>query len=261
LELAAIQEIFDREQRRDVLYPEIQREDSGLTVRHINLRRGEPGFVIYSRLNENNADQAIEAEIARFAAVQQNFTWKVYDHDAPPDLKARLRARGFIAQELEAVLVIDLQNAPTGLFNPPASDVRRLNDSQSILAAFAQVEVPVWQDEGMLKLGQNLLEEMQAAPHELSFFAVYDQHAPISLAWIRYHPATQFAGLWGGSTLPEHRGKGAYQALLAARAMEATQRGVRFLTVDASPMSEPILIRRGFTLISHAQDFEYTFSD
>jgi GNAT superfamily N-acetyltransferase len=260
MRLSDIQEIFDREQRREVLYPNVAREDNGLTVRHINLLPGEQGFVVYSRLNENNVEQAIRAEIERFGSISQNFVWKVYDHDTPPDLKERLQAHGFTPQEVEAVLVIDLQDAPSGLYNPPAHDVRRLTDPDLILAAFEAVEVPVWRDDHMLSLGKQLLQEMQTAPQEMSFFAVYDQNLPISLAWIRYHPGTQFAGLWGGSTLEQYRGKGAYQALLAARAQEARMRGARFLTVDASPMSEPILVRRGFQLVSHAQDFDYKFS-
>ncbi|KPL80521.1 hypothetical protein ADN00_01345 [Ornatilinea apprima] len=259
MKLEELREIFDHQQRVDVDYPDIQREDGPLTVRHINLRPAERGFVIYSRLDESNADAAIEAEIARFRAAGQDFTWKVYDHDTPPDLKARLTTRGFSAQELEAVLVLDMDSAPPAFFHPPAQTARRLSDPEAVLAAFEAVEVPVWQDEGMRELGALLVDEMLANPQELSFFAVYAQEQPVSLAWIRYHPGTQFASLWGGSTLEAYRGQGAYQALLAARAIEARQRGARFLTVDASPMSEPILLRRGFQPISRAQDFEYTF--
>ena len=32
---------------------------------------------------------------------------------------------------------------------------------------------------------------------------------------------TEFAGIWGGSTLPEFRGRGIYRALVAARAASA----------------------------------------
>lgn len=264
MNIVDMRQIFDRQQRVEVTYPDIQREAGPLTVRHINLRPGERGFVIYSRLDESNADAAIEAEIVRFRAAGQDFTWKVYEHDTPPDLKARLTARGFAAQELEAVLVLDMDSvhtdsAPPAFFHPPAQTARRLSIPEDILAAFEAVEVPVWQDEGMRELGALLVEELLANPQELSFYAVYAQEQPVSLAWIRYHPGTQFASLWGGSTLEEYRGQGAYQALLAARAAEARQRGARFLTVDASPMSEPILLRRGFQLISRAQDFEYTF--
>ncbi|HTX49603.1 MAG TPA: GNAT family N-acetyltransferase, partial [Caulobacteraceae bacterium] len=46
--------------------------------------------------------------------------------------------------------------------------------------------------------------------------------------------------------VPDYRGRGAYRALVAARADEARRRGHRFLTVDARETSRPILERLGF---------------
>ena len=68
----------------------------------------------------------------------------------------------------------------------------------------------------------------------------------------RFPAHSAFASLWGGSTLPELRGRGLYTGLLAARLQEARARGARYLTVDAGPMSRPILERRGFRLLTHA---------
>ena len=56
--------------------------------------------------------------------------------------------------------------------------------------------------------------------------------------------------MWGGSTVSEFRNQGLYTALLATRAQEARLRGVRYLTVDASPMSRPILEKFRFEMIS-----------
>jgi GNAT superfamily N-acetyltransferase len=52
--------------------------------------------------------------------------------------------------------------------------------------------------------------------------------------------------LFGGATLPEARGRGAYRALVAARWDEAAQRGTPALVTQASSMSRPILGRLGF---------------
>lgn len=59
-----------------------------------------------------------------------------------------------------------------------------------------------------------------------------------------------FAGLWGGSTLPAWRGRGIYKALVATRAQVANASGVRYLQVDASADSDPILRRSGFRAIT-----------
>ena len=42
-------------------------------------------------------------------------------------------------------------------------------------------------------------------------------------------PAPEFAGLWGGATLEQWRGRGIYRALVAARAYSAIDQGVRYL--------------------------------
>ena len=52
--------------------------------------------------------------------------------------------------------------------------------------------------------------------------------------------------LFGGSTLPEARGRGAYRALVAARWEDAVARGTPTLITQASPMSRPILNQLGF---------------
>jgi predicted acetyltransferase len=78
---------------------------------------------------------------------------------------------------------------------------------------------------------------------------------------VYYHPHSQFADLWGGSTLPNCRGRGLYTAVLAARVQEAVQRGYRFLTIDASPMSRPIVARHGFRLLTYAHACEWKRPD
>jgi GNAT superfamily N-acetyltransferase len=61
---------------------------------------------------------------------------------------------------------------------------------------------------------------------------------------------TEFAGIWGGSTLPEWRGKGIYRALTAARARAALADGVRYINSDCTAMSRPILERSGLVAVT-----------
>ena len=65
--------------------------------------------------------------------------------------------------------------------------------------------------------------------------------------WVRFPSGTDFATLWGGATLPEWRGQGIYRALVAQRTRLAAERGRRYMEVDASDDSRPILERLGFT--------------
>jgi hypothetical protein len=52
--------------------------------------------------------------------------------------------------------------------------------------------------------------------------------------------------LFGGATLPEARGRGAYRALVAARWDDAVAAGKPALVTQAGAMSRPILQRLGF---------------
>ncbi|HZZ34676.1 MAG TPA: GNAT family N-acetyltransferase, partial [Caulobacteraceae bacterium] len=70
--------------------------------------------------------------------------------------------------------------------------------------------------------------------------------APVAAGRLEMIPGSAFAGLYGGGTAPEQRGRGVYRALVAARAAEARARGYRYLTVDARETSRPILERLGF---------------
>jgi GNAT superfamily N-acetyltransferase len=69
---------------------------------------------------------------------------------------------------------------------------------------------------------------------------------PVSAARAEFVAGTDFAGLWGGGTVPAWRGRGIFRALVAYRAGLAAARGYRYLQVDTSLMSRPILRRLGF---------------
>jgi hypothetical protein len=48
-------------------------------------------------------------------------------------------------------------------------------------------------------------------------FIAYSREKPIGFGRVTVSQGSQFAGLWGGSVLPEFRGRGIYRALRAAR--------------------------------------------
>jgi hypothetical protein len=243
--------IFDREQRRDIEYPNIRREVTPHTIRHLVLA-GKPGgaFLLHSRLDESSVDAVIESEIAYFEGLGLDFEWKAYDYDTPADLVARLAARGFEIEDPEAVMVLDLEHASTALWQPIAQDVRRLTDPGQLVEV-AAIHEAVWGERSDW-LVDALADEMAANGERIQFYVAYADGVPACAAWIRFHPGTQFASLWGGSTLPAYRGRGLYTAVLSIRAQEARRRGYRFLTIDASPMSRPIVAKHGFQLLTYA---------
>jgi GNAT superfamily N-acetyltransferase len=246
--------LHDQQQRLEVEFRTMRREATPEVIRHVALKHGE-GVVLYSRLNAANADRVIAEQIAYYQQLGQNFEWKTYDHDTPGDLKDRLSAHGFEAEEPEALLALEIDTAPQILLQPVTHDVRRITDPDR-LEEVRRIQESVWNEPHawlVPALGDDLIND----PDHLSVYIAYADGVPVSAAWISFHDRSQFAGLWGGSTLAEYRGRGFYTALLAARLQEARQRGVRFLTIDASPMSRPIVEKNGFQFLTFTQPFKW----
>jgi GNAT superfamily N-acetyltransferase len=258
LSIAQLLAIFDQEQRQDVRFFDVQREIAPHVVRFIPHEglEGDGGVVVFSCLSAENADEVIREEIAHFEKLGCDFGWKVYDHDTPADLQARLIAHGFEPGEPEAIVVLDLEEAPALLWQPVSHDIRRIEDPVGIEEMIA-VQAQVWEEELPAWLAEHLRQELFQNSEMIAVYIAYVDETPASSAWVRFHPPSRFASLWGGSTVPGHRRRGLYTALLATRAQEARRRGVRFLTVDASPMSQPILEKLGFRCISYAHEYRW----
>jgi GNAT superfamily N-acetyltransferase len=241
--------LYDQDQRIDVAYPGAWREVTPKVVRHINASGVGEGMVIYSQLNKANADDMIREQVRYFESLGQDFEWKVYDYDQPPDLKDRLAAHGFISGKAEALLVLDLDDAPEILFQTVRHDVRRITAHEQ-LADVQTVEEQVWGEDSSW-VRHYLGGALRDYPGQMSVYVAYIAERPVSAAWVYFPENSQFASLWGGSTVRRFRKRGLYTALLAVRVQEARARRVKYLSVDASPMSRPILEKFGFEMIAY----------
>jgi len=205
------------------------------------------GVVIYSQLDEKNAEKTIDETVQFFRKQGLWFEWKLFSQDPPADLGALLEARGLMPGQKEALLALDLSNPPTFPFH----------ERLKILQATGPEEL-AWINELTLAnegrdaedLVDELTAELKETPEKLSVYFAMDNGMPVAVGWVRFHPGKNFAELWGGQTLKGYRNKGIYKALVSLRAMEARSRGASFLTVDAGPMSRPILEGIGFQLLT-----------
>jgi GNAT superfamily N-acetyltransferase len=184
--------------------------------------------------------------------------WKTFAHDTPADLGLRLERAGWESGDAEVLVVFDLETDPLPA-SPPGVVMRRLDDPAEI-AEVERVQDAVWGADHLPWLADWLRDEMAARPDAISVFVARPAEgvgeSAAAVGWITCAPGTSFAGLWGGSTLPEHRGRGLYRALVAARLAEARARpGVRFATVDALPTSRPILERLGFRRLTETRPY------
>ncbi len=79
--------------------------------------------IAWSGLGDADADAVIAGQVAYFAARGEQFEWKLYDYDRPPDLGRRLLAAGFAAEGEESLMVTEVSSAPTQVDLPPGAAV------------------------------------------------------------------------------------------------------------------------------------------
>jgi len=245
-----LRQLYTQYERIQATSPDMRRDALPNLIRQIPVEAGDRGAVIYSQLDDADADAAIQAQIAYFEQLGCDFEWKHYDYDTPPDLKARLAAHGFELEESETIMALALAQAPAALLQPVTHDVRRVRDPDE-LDAIDRIKAAVW-GETRDFVTQFLRLTLTQSPERISIYIAYAGELPVSCGWIYFPTESPFASLWGGATLATHRKQGFYTALLAVRVQEALARGKHYLTIDASPMSRPIVERFGFVQLAES---------
>jgi GNAT superfamily N-acetyltransferase len=211
-------------------------------------------WINFSALTAATADAAIAEQIAYFAERGQPFEWKHYGHDDPADLADRLLGAGFVPEPTETLLVAEVAAIPWAEL-PSGVELVPVADADGF-AAIGRLQEAVWGPGRDMSAA--LAEEHASGVDGTLFFRVVAGAETVCAAWIRFHEGTPFASLWGGSTLPAWRGRGIYRALVAHRARLAAERGFRYLQVDASDDSRPILQRLGFVPLTTTTPFIWT---
>jgi hypothetical protein len=205
---------------------------------------GSHHSVVFSSLSEQTADAVIAREIAHYRALNAGFEWKLYAHDQPPDLLARLQRSGFEIGGCEAVLVRELETPELIDEQRPTIRVERI-ERESQIADFRRVAEEVFRRDYSFTSNE-LAEALRNRSTQHRGYIAYEADQPVSIGRLYTHPNSLFGGLFGGGTIASHRGRGFYRAVIAARAREAAALGARYLLVDAMPTSRPILQRLGF---------------
>jgi GNAT superfamily N-acetyltransferase len=209
------------------------------------------GWVLYrdlGGLDGAELDELIARQVRVFAGRGERFEWKLHGHDRPADLPERLRAAGFEPEELETVVIAPVETVAGRPSPPEGVSLREVTDRRD-LERIAAMEEEVWRLEHSW-LVEMIEGERAVDPGSIVVVVAEAGDRVVCAAWIRFAAGTDFASLWGGATLPEWRSRGIYRATVAYRANLAAARGFRFLEVDASSDSRPILERLGFIAVT-----------
>jgi GNAT superfamily N-acetyltransferase len=258
LDVDAVRAAFDAQIRRKT-----KPDEPGAVIEQGEgvLRWVAPGtqtsIINWSELTEKTADAVIAAQREYFASRGTPVEWKYYDYDQPVDLPARLVAAGFQAEDEETMLVAETAAIDSAVELPPSVRLVPVTDEAG-LAALMAVHDLAFTEHPSPDLGTRLLTQFRDAPELLRMVVAMAGDEPVSAARIEFIPGTDFAGLWGGGTVPAWRGKGIFRALVAYRAGLAAEAGVRYLQVDALPTSRPILERLGFQVVARTTPYVFT---
>ena len=166
-------------------------------------------------------------------------SWEVGSSATPSDLVDRLHALGLVDDEPEPLAIgMVLTNEP-GEPPPEGVEVRRARTREELLEAGRIAAVA-------FGMPGEVPEPEEPTPGLETYVAYVDGRAAAraTAAFTEYG-----ATLFGGATLPEARGRGAYRALVAARWEDAVARGTPMLVTQAGRMSRPILERLGFRAV------------
>ncbi|WP_327005147.1 GNAT family N-acetyltransferase [Dactylosporangium sp. NBC_01737] len=247
--------LFDRKIRQE---PRVG-ADSGTVVER------EPGIVrvvsasdgwhgiAWCDLDGLDADAVIAAQIQRFGQLGQPWEWKHYSYDRPADLPERLLAAGFEPDPAEGLLFAELADLSLDVTLPAGTSLHEVTDAAGVDLVVAVHDEVFGGDHS--RIGKDLTARLADRPDSIAAAVVMAGDRPICAGRVEFHGGAGFASLWGGGTVADWRGRGVFRALVAHRAALAAAAGYRFLQVDASADSRPILRRLGFQQLATTTPF------
>ena len=212
---------------------------------------GGRGFITYRDLGDlggSELDTFIAAQRDHFTALGLSVEWKYHSYDSPADLPDRLTAAGFVPEAAETLALGEAIDLAVASRLPDSVTLRELSAAAD-LERVRLLEEAVWGFDHSW-LPEALAAEIGSTTDPVVVIGAEHGEDLVCAAWVRMHTGTQFASLWGGSTMPEWRGKGIYRATVARRAQLSLARGFDKLQVDSSPDSAPILTRLGMTAVA-----------
>lgn len=217
---------------------------------------GGRGFVSYRSLGsptDAELERLIVETVAHYEADPRTaeFEWKTRGHDGVPALDALLRKHRFVAGEVESVMVGEATSIATDIPVPEGVSLRRVTSREDVVA-MVTMQASVFGDPETIEEHVDSILQRLTDPDAvgLELWVAEVEGRPVSAGRVDPVPDTDFAGIWGGATLPEWRGKGIYRALTAKRAQAALRAGKTLINSDSTEFSRPILERSGFRRVT-----------
>ena len=218
------------------------------------------GFVTYPRLDADTDD--LPRLVAETAAHYQDdpairsVEWKTRGHDHVPGLHDLLVAAGFEPDETESVMVGRIADLVSDVPLPDGVTLRTITAEDDVRRMCAMAEEAF--GEPVPGMADSLLRRLALGRGDLEIWVAEAEGRMVSAGRLEPVADSDFAGLWGGCTLPAWRGRGIYRALTSARAVSALAQGRTMVNSDSTEFSRPILERSGLVKVTTTTPYEWT---
>jgi hypothetical protein len=221
---------------------------------------GGRGFITYRDLDGAEADaigRMVGEALAHFQADPEitKVEWKTRGHDHAPGLHEALLEHGFTPDESESIMVGDAQALAVDVALPDGVTLRQVTEEADVRAMVAMQDEVFGNPHGE-DMVDALLRRL-ARGDAMELWVAEANGTMISAGRIDAVPGTDFAGIWGGATRPEWRGRGIYRALTAQRARSALRMGKKYINSDSTEFSRPILERSGLVKVSTTTPYNW----
>jgi ribosomal protein S18 acetylase RimI-like enzyme len=214
---------------------------------------GGRGFVTYRDLAGADAETvgSLVKEVVslyREDSTVHRVEWKTRGHDHGPGLHEALLRNGFSPAEPESIMIGEAHALAVEVPLPIGVQLRRAT-AEADVRAMCAMQAAVFGDADAEERVDALLRRLSVNDGMELWVAESEGHI-VSAGRVEPVHGTEFAGIWGGATTPEWRGRGIYRALTAARARSALRVGKTLIHCDSTDYSRPILERSGLVRVS-----------
>lgn len=243
---------YDEQLRTDAETPSAIKVIVQGPLRLVTFMNGR-GFITYQNLG--GADQAaIQRLVPEAMAYYQGDSeitrveWKTRGHDHAPGLHEALLDNGFIRDEQESIMIGEASALAVDVPLPEGVTLRQVTE-ESDVRAMSAMQDEVFGDPVSDDMAEALLRRLAIDPG-MELWVAEVEGRIVTAGRLELVSETKFAGIWGGATREEWRGRGIYRALTAARARSALTRGKLLIHSDSTEFSRPILERSGLLKVS-----------
>jgi hypothetical protein len=221
---------------------------------------GGRGFVTYQDLDGAGAQTIAGWVVEALAAFRKDpamvrVEWKTRGHDHAPGLLDALMRNGFRPDETESIMIGTASALTVDVQLPPGVSLRQITEEQDI-RAMSEMQDRVF---GAAVSEDNAEALLHRVEHDdgMELWVAEYQGMIISAGRLEPVANTEFAGIWGGTTVEAWRGQGIYRAVTAARARSALKMGKTLIYSDSTAYSRPILERSGLVRVSTTTPYRW----